>query len=594
MPLFVEELTKTIFESGQLQEGPDRYVVTGTLRDITIPATLHDSLMARLDCLGAVKEVAQTAAAIGREFDYDLLAGVSPVSIDKLRDALSQLIDAELVFRRGCSTEDKYIFKHALVQDAAYGSLLKSKRQDLHGRIADVLKSNFAERVESEPELLAHHFTEAGLSRPTIEQWKKAGLRAMDSSANAEALAHLSRALELFNGLPDAEQRQQQELSLQIPLAAVLTALKGWSATETGDAYFRARELCHQTGDTSQISPVLYGIWNCRIVGGDVEGSLDLAEELLDVAQKNKERTQLLAAHSALGQTLTMTGRFHNTPEHCAKSASLYRPEEDRSLWQVYGEDPVLMALSWRSWGLWFRGFPDQARRQNREAMEITEAGSDMVVAAWAITHSSVLHFLCGDHETARERAHAAVEFSTERNVPVFQAFGSIMKGWALVENGHPQEGVPLMESSAEAWKAMEIGMMFHTFSTFLSQGYARCGDLKQALSIVEGGFRQGADSGEHMYEAELHRLKGTFLLSASPKNSDEGEKCFQRTIELAREQGAKSFELRSAICLAELYKEQGRGDEGGNLLDPIYSWFTEGFDTADLKEARTLFDQLT
>ena len=593
VPLFVEELTKTILESGQLSEESDRYVASGPLLEVAIPSKLHDSLMARLDRLGVVKEVAQMAAAIGREFDYDLLAGVSPLSFAQLRSALDELIDAELVFRRGRSQEGGYIFKHALVQDAAYGSLLKRKRQGLHRRIAEVLQSRFPESAESEPELLAHHFTEAALFKPAVGKWKKAGLRAIDSSANAEAASHLAKALELFGKLEDANDSPQEELSLQIPLATALTAARGYAAPETGDALLRARELCRRIGDTAQMFTVLYRVWSYRYVGGDFQDALELAKECLDLAQSQGERTRLMAAHSALGQNLTSIGRFDAGQQHLEKSVALYHSEEDLTLWQDYGEDPAIVALFWRHWIAWFKGFPEQALSQSQEAIEMTQKRSDMVSVGWGLASAGVLRYLRGEQEATQQAAQDTIDFATEQKLPIFVAFGSILKGWALASLGDEEEGVAQMHRALEQWKATGTKMFVPLFLILLAEGYASSRDFGEALKLLDEASNLVRTSGEVMWESELLRLRGSFLLSAS-ENLAAAESAFNQAIEIAGDQQSHSLELRAATSLARLWQGQGKLDEARELLGPIYEWFTEGFDTADLKEAEALLKQLS
>ena len=593
VPLFVEELTKTILESELLTEESNRFVASRPLLEMAIPATLHDSLMARLDRLGAVKEVAQMASAIGREFDYDLLGAVSPLGFKKLRDALNQLLDAELVFRRSRPEEDKYIFKHALVQDAAYGSLLKSKRRGLHGRIAQALQDRFPERAESEPELLAHHFTEGQLPEPAIEQWKKAGLRAMESSANVEAASHLSKGLELFGQLEDAGKRPQEELSMQMPLAASFMGVKGYSAPETGDAYFRAQELCQQIGDTAQMSAVLYGIWNYLAVGGKHQPALKLAQECVDQAQRARNAAHLIAAHNNLGASLLHMGRFDEAQQHLDQSLVLSAPDKDPPWWQDYGEDPTMAARVWGSWVLWIRGFPDQALSQGDEALEISRQDSAIVTAAFAMQYVSVVRYFCGDFEATRKLAQTNIDFCTEHGIPLFLTYGMVMMGRTMLEDGSPEEGTAMMCRGVEEWKAAEIEMMCPFLSALLAQGHVRCGNLDKGLKVLDGALEQVARIGEHVWESELHRLRGAFLLSSS-ENALEAETCFHRAIDVSREQNAKSFELRAAISLTEFYDDEGRCEEARDLLSPIYAWFTEGLETADLKKAKGLLEQLS
>ena len=369
VPLFVEELTKTVIESGILEEKADRYELSGPLPPLAIPSTLQDSLMARLDRLAPIKEVAQIGAAIGREFSQRLLSEVSSKGDNELNDALGQLVESELVFRRGRPPEATYVFKHALLQDAAYQSLLRSKRQTLHRDIAKALEESSPETAETEPEILAHHYTEAGLAEQAVEYWQRAGQRALEHSANDEAIAHLTKGLEQFSALSDSAERPQDELRLQAPLGVALSAAKGYAAPETGEALMRARDLCRKVGDPPQTFDVLIGMWNFHLAGGDIDAARNVAEECLDLVQGDGERQRLMAAHNALGQTLVPLGCFDTAQDHLEKAIALYEPEEDRSLYFVYGEDPALMSLNFLAWVLWIRGFPEQALTRSREAL---------------------------------------------------------------------------------------------------------------------------------------------------------------------------------------------------------------------------------
>jgi class 3 adenylate cyclase/predicted ATPase len=594
VPLFVEELTKTVLEAGLLKEEEDRYVLTGPLPPLAIPATLHDSLMARLDRLSPIKEIAQTAAAIGREFSHELLAGVSSVSDEELVDALAQLADAELIFRRGAPPQAIYTFKHALVRDAAYESLLKSKRRELHGRIARTLEHSFPERAEAEPELLAYHLTEAGLAEPAIAYWRKAGLRAIERSANVEAVAHLTKGLELFSALPDSSKHPQDELSLQAPLGSALTSAKGYAAPETGKALARARDLCREVGDTPQKFEVLYGVWNFNMVSGDVHDAHDLAEECLSLTQRDGERTRLIAAHSALGQTLVPLGRLEAAQDQLEQSIGLYDPEKDRSLCFVYGEDPALASLFWLPWVLWFRGFPEQAVTRSHEALDQSQKLSHPLTTGFAYALVAMFRYLRREPMVAQEIAQAGIDFCSEHAVPVYPAFATLVRGWALAELDRPEDGVADMHHGFDEWRATGTGLMLPIFYAMLAEGYARWNKIEEGLKFLDDAFDRVRSNGERVWEPELHRLKGVLLLSQSAKSEIEAEARFRKAIEVARGQSAKSFELRAATSLARLWQGQGKNSDARGLLVPVYEWFTEGFDTPDLKDAKMLLDELS
>jgi class 3 adenylate cyclase/predicted ATPase len=594
VPLFVEELTRTVLEAGLLKEEEDRYVLNGPLPPLAIPATLHDSLMARLDRLSPIKEVAQTAAAIGREFSHRLLSEVSTATDEGLEDALAQLAEAELVFRRGKPPQATYTFKHALVRDAAYESLLKSKRPELHGRIAKTLEHSFPERAEAEPELLAYHLTEAGLAEPAIAYWKKAGLRAIERSAYVEAAAHLTKGLELFSALPDSSQRPQDELSLQAPLGSALTSAKGYSAPETGKALMRARDLCREVGVTPQTFEVLYGVWNFRFVAGQIHDAYEIAEECLNLLQPDGERTRLIAAHSALGQNLVPLGRLESAQDQLEQSIALYDPEKDRTLCFVYGEDPALASLFWMPWVLWFRGYPEQAEIRSHEALAKSRELSHPLTTGFAHALVAVFRYLRREPMAAQEIAQAGINFCREHDVPVYPAFSTLVRGWARAELDRPQEGVADMHGGLDEWRATGTGLMLPIFYAVLAEGYAKWSKIEDGLKFLDKAFDRIRTTGECVWEPELHRLKGALLLFQSGKYEIEAEARFSKAIEVARGQSAKSFELRAATNLARLWQGQGKIEEAKGLLAPVYKWFTEGFETADLKDAKTLLDQLS
>ncbi len=593
VPLFVEELTRTVLEAGLLKEEKDRYVLTEPLPPLAIPATLHDSLMARLDRLSPIKEVAQTAAAIGREFSHQLLSKVLTATEEGLEDALAQLAVAELVFRRGKPPQATYTFKHALVRDAAYESLLKSKRQEIHGRIAEALEQKFSEQAEVKPELLAHHLTEAGLIEPAIAYWRRAGLRAIERSANVEAVAHLTKGLELFSALPDSSARPQDELSLQAPLGSALTSAKGYSAPETGKALMRARDLCREVGETPQTFEVLYGVWNYHFVAGEVRDAYDIAEECLNLLQPDGARARLIAAHSAIGQNLIPLGRLAAGQDHMEQSINLYDPKEDRSLCFVYGEDPALACLNWLPWVLWFRGFPEQAEIRSHEGLAKCQELSHPLTSGFAYASVSMFRYFRREPMFAREIAQEAIEFCRANDVPVYPALATIVRGWALAEDGCPAAGVADMHDGYEEWAVTRTGLMLPIFYAMLAEGYARWNKIEEGLKFLEMAFDRTRTTGEVVWEPELHRLKGMLLLSQSAKNEIEAEARFHAAIEVAREQNAKSFELRAATNLALLWQGQNKMNKARDLLSPIYGWFSEGFDTSDLVKAKKLLNAL-
>jgi predicted ATPase len=456
VPLFVEEMTKAVLESEVLKEVNGQYELVGMLSSLAIPSTLQDSLMARMDRLVTAKAVAQYAAVIGRQFSYTLLSAVSQVADATLQRELGRLAEAELVYQRGLPPQATYTFKHALIQDSAYQSLLQSTRQQYHQRIAQVIETQFAEIVDAQPELLAHHYTEAGLLDQAINYWQQAGHKAVQRSANMEAISHFSNGMKLITTLPETPERDQQEFVLQTALGPVLMAAKGWASPEVEQTYARARELCGEAEETPQLFAVVWGLWRFYLLRDDSRTAPEPGNQLLNLARHLDDLDLLIEAHRAVGQTQYYMGDFCAACKTCQQGIDLYSDPQHRSLGFRYGTDPKAQSLS---------------------------------VMSWALT---------------------------------------------LVQ----------------------------------SQGV--CYD-----------------------EANMWRLKGTLILGQPLDNQSDAESCFNQALTIARQQQAKSWELRAATSLARLWQQQGKRQDAYDLLAPVYEWFTEGFDTADLQEAKGLLGEL-
>jgi class 3 adenylate cyclase/predicted ATPase len=581
VPLFVEELTKTVVEGG----------ASADVRQV--PTTLADSLMERLDRLGPAREVAQVASVIGREFSWRLLSAVAGRSDEELRSDLGRLGDAELSFARGLPPEASYVFKHALVQEAAYGSLLRSRRRELHGRIATALTAQLPAIRETQPELLAHHATEAGLHELAVDCWQKAGQRAIERSANLEAIEHLSTGLKILELLPDTPERAQRELTLRNALGMPLRATRGMGAPEVGQVYARAQELCSQVGETPQLFPVLRGLWEFYELQGDLPTAHELAEQLLALAQRIGEVDLLLAAHNVLGDTLIWLGEFASAREHLERGVALYDPEQHRSHAFLYGYDSGVHSLCFLAWALWYLGYPDQAQRRMDEALTLARELSHPYSVAFALGFAAWLHQLRRECSAAREDAEEEIELSIEHGFPLWRVWGTVVRGWALAEQGHFAQGIEQIRQAIAAWRGLGTELQLPYFLALLAEAHAKAGQLDEGMSVLSEALAAVQKAGERQHEAELHRLEGEFLLKQEAPDEREAERCIRKAVEVARQQQAKSFELRAAASLCRLWQQQGKRGEAKELLAPIYGWFTEGFDTADLREARTLLEAL-
>ncbi len=594
VPLFVEELTKTVLESGLVRATNGHYELTGLLPLLAIPATLQDSLMARLDRLATVKEVAQLGATLGREFSYELLRAVSPRDEATLQRELAQLVDAEFLFQRGLPPQAQYLFKHALIQDTAYQSLLKSKRQQYHQQIAKVLAERFPETTETQPELLAHHYTEAGLIGQAISYWQKAGQRAIGRSALVEGVTHLTKGLELLKTLPDTPEHAQQELTLLITLGLPLWNTKGYGAPEVGQAFARARELCQQIGETPQLFMAIQGLCGFYIVRAEYRTARELAEQCLTLAQRVQDPVMLLWAHPMLANVLFYFGELTQTRAHGEQGLALYDPRQHRSVAFSTGHDLGVHCLSYALATLWLLGYPDQALKRNSENLGLAQELALPSVMAFALYWAVWLHHAHQEGQAAQEQAGVLIALAREHGFPWFLAAGTILCGWALAEQGQGEEGIAQIRQGLTAYRAQGAEQQRTLFLALLAEACGKAGHTEEGLAALAEALTMVDHTGECVYEAELYRLKGELLLQSSVQGlASEAEACFLTAIEIARQQQAKSLELRAVMSLARLW-QQSKRNEARQMLAEIYGWFTEGFDTKDLQEAKRLIEELS
>jgi TOMM system kinase/cyclase fusion protein len=592
VPLFVEELTKMVLESGLLQEREERYDLTGPLPPLAIPATLHDSLMARLDRLAAVKGLAQLGATLGREFPYALLQAVSPWDEETLQRGLHQLVEAEFLYQQGLPPQATYVFKHALIQDTAYQSLLRSTRQQHHQRIAQVLEARFPELCETQPELLAQHYTEAGLNAQAISYWQRAGHRANARSSHQEAIRHLDNGLKVLRTLPETPERVEHEIGLQIALGQALMAARGQGVPEVERAFSRAWALCGQVGESPQIFPVLWGLWRFYFIGAKHQTGLELGEQCLRLAQRGHDRALLLPSHLALGSSYIFLGEYASARAHLEQGIALYDAQEYQEPAFRYGIDLKIWCLSYVAWPLWMLGYPDQALRRSHEALTLARELAHPLSLAVALDYAAWLYQLGHAPSATQAHAEAAMALARAHGFPQYEALGLLFWGWALAEQGQGAEGVAALRqgmaaqraAGAEIIRPYALAMLAEAGKTEPEAGLAA---LAEALTIVDA-------TDERWCEGELYRLKGELLLRQRVPDAPEAETCFRQALDIACHQEAKSLELRAATSLARLWQQQGKQAEAHALLAPIYGWFTEGFDTADLQDARALLADLS
>jgi predicted ATPase/class 3 adenylate cyclase len=595
VPLFVEELTRAVLEKGGAEPALHE-----------IPATLHDSLMARLDRLGPAKEVAQIASVIGREFSYELLQTVSEIKEDDLQAALARLADAELIYANGIAPDATYTFKHALIQDAAHHALLKSKRKQVHDRVAQVLEEQFPHTAETQPELLAHHCTEAGLAARAISYWHEAGQRAARGSATQEAVAHLTRGLELIETLPDTPERSELELALQTTLGPVLIATKGYAAPEVGAVYDRARELCQRAENSSQLPIVVFGLFAFYVVRADHEKALTFGKHLLSLAESAHDGALLLQAHNALGLAFFFQGDFAASHEHLERCFAMYDLEKHRSLAFSYaGQDPGVTSAVFSGWALQSTGYSDQALKRSHDAVNLAQLLSHPYSLAYARGIAAALHQFRKEVEVTQGLADASLGLASEHGFPFWSAFQNILLGWVLVKQGKADEGIAHMSRGMEAYWATGAELLRPYLIGLLAEVLGERESTERGLTLLAEALEAVEKTGERFYEAELYRQKGELLFrsykegsglhdfTAHSSRSGEIERCFLKAMTVAGRQKAKWFELRAATSLARLWNHQGRKEDAHTVLVKSYNWFTEGFDTADLKDARLFLSQL-
>jgi predicted ATPase/class 3 adenylate cyclase len=592
VPLFIEELTKMVLESGLLQERAERYELTAPLPPLAIPATLHDSLMARLDRLATVKATAQLGATLGREFSYELLQAVSPWDEATLRRGLHQLVEAEFLYQQGLPPQATYRFKHALIQDAAYQSLLKSTRQRHHQHIAQVLEARFPELCETQPELLAHHYTEAGVMAQAIPYWQRAGQQALQRSANLEAVQHLTTALELLATLPETPARAQQELELQIAQGPALMATRGFAAPEVEQTYARARALCQQVGETPQLFPTLWGLCRFYRSRGALPTARELGEQLVGLAERMADPTHRLEAHDVLGQTLFNLGDYAAARTHFEQGGALADLAMQQTLVRRHGEASGVRCLAMAANALWCLGAPAQAERRSAEALALAQALAHPYSLAAAQFWAVWLYYRRRDVLAVQAQAESLLTLATAQGFPLFVAHGTYWRGWALAMQGEGEAGLAQLRQGLAAVVATGNEVTQPICLVLLAEAAGHVGQVEEGLSRLAEALAAFEAGGRGDLLAEAYRLQGTLLLRQATPDAAQAEACFQQALAIARRQQAKSLELRAAMSLSRLWQHQGKRAEAHALLAPIYGWFTEGFDTADLQEAQALLHE--
>ena len=599
VPLFVEEMTKAVLEI-ESEAAAAQAISMVPSPALGVPASLHASLMARLDRLGAAKEVAQIGSAIGREFSHSLLASVARMPETELGLALDRLIAAGLLFRQGVPPHTSYQFKHALVQDAAYGTLLREPRRSLHARIAETLEKGFPDVAENQPEILARHCTEAGLVEKAAGLWGKAGLRSLERSALVEAVEQLTRALDQMATATMTSAMRREQIKLQVGLMNTLQQAKGHAALETRAAAERARSLIENAealGEPPEnpllFFSVLWSFWvaNFAAFNGDVVR--ELASELLTLAEKQGASVPLMIAHRSTGISLLHTGDVAQCRPHFDRAIALYDPTEHRPLATRFGGDIGATILVFRSVALWILGYPVSGQADAERAVSNARETGHAVSLMYALTHSSMTHFCCGNYTTASARADELVALAGEKGSLIWKAYGTSRQGFIAAVTNRATDAVRIITSAIDIARSTGSTLWTPLNLLHLARAYAALGKLEDAWGCIEEAMAAMATTKETWWAAEVHRVAGEISLVSPEPDAAKAEAYFERALAVARQQQAKSWELRAAMSMARLWRDQGKTQQARELLAPVYGWFTEGFDTRDLKEAKALLDEL-
>jgi class 3 adenylate cyclase/predicted ATPase len=598
-PFFLEQLAWTIHEQGPHAE------VLG------LPATIQTVLAARLDRLPpAAKRLLQTAAVIGTEVAVPLLQAVTDLPTEALDQALAHLQAAECLTEMPLVPERRYTFKHVLLQEAAYQSLWRSARQQLHQHIAQVLERQFPEISAAQPQLLAQHYTEAGQPAQAIPYWQRAGQRALERSAHTEAISHFTHGLALLPALAETPEGIQHEIVLQTAVGAALIATKGYAAPEVEHAYARAHGLCQQMGETPQLFTALRGLWVLKEAQAEPQTARDLGEHLLALAQRLHDTALLVEAHRALGNSFFWLGAFAPAYAHLEQALALYDSQRHRTLAVRYGTDPGVVCRSYGAWALWLLGYPAQALQRSRQGLTWAQSLAHAESLAVALTWAVHLHQARREFQAAQTYAEALWALATERGFPYWCAEGTILRGYMLATQGQAEEGIAQIRQGLSAYRATGATLGQPYFLSQLAAAYGWSGRVEAGLETLAEARGLVDTTGERFYEAEIARLTGELLLQTRrqgaasgrgtprvarrPSHVAEAERCFHQALTVARRQQAKSLELRAAMSVSRLWQQQGKRAKAYELLAPIYGWFTEGFDIADLQEAKALLDELT
>jgi predicted ATPase/class 3 adenylate cyclase len=593
-PFFIEEIVQALFDEGVLVRN-GAVKVTRSLSQLRLPATVQGLLASRIDRQPSKhKQLLQMLSVIGRESSLGLLTQVAAPSVTQLERTLSELRAAEFIYEQPTSSGVEYVFKHALTQEVAYNSLLIERRKQLHELAGQALESIFAGQLDDHLTQLAHHYSFSDNLDKAIEYFGRAGQQALQRSAHADAITGLNAAVDLLKTLPNSFERIQRELPLQLALGSVLSATKGWSALEVERAFARARELCERLSDPPQLFPALFGLWTVYFIRAELRTAHEIGEQLLQRADEAHRPALLLLAHQALGDTLFNMGELRLAGEHLETAISLYNRERHRPRgFRHGGVDAKVNCLLYSAWTLWTRGYPDRALERGNECIALAEALAHPFTLTFAQNALGQLHTWRRESRAAQKTAERMMVLSTEHGFMFWLAVSRILRGAAIANQERFEEGIAQMQEGLAGLRDAGAENGRPQNLSLLAEICMKTGRLDDGLSALTAALAAVDEQGNRHYEAETYRLKGELLLRQDDSNTAETQNCFRRAIEIAREQSAKSWELRATMSFARLHATQRKRDEARVMLADIYNWFTEGFDTADLIDPRALLDEL-
>jgi tetratricopeptide (TPR) repeat protein len=592
VPLFVEELTRMVVESGMLKEEGGRFVLEGPLPPMAIPSTLQDSLMARLDRLAPAKEVAQTAAVIGRTFSHELLSAVVGMDPAKLDVALDQLVHSGLVFRQGIGAEARFTFKHALVQDAAYQSMLKSQRQRLHARIGHELEAKLGTVTEAVPEMVAQHYAAAEMHESAIYWWRRAGEQAVERSANVEAIAILNNAVATLDLIPDRARLRDQEFAILTTLGSALGASKGYGAPETKNVYMKARDISMEIGDVERRLPALFGVWATFFATSQHKESWKLLNELLNTTKEHETKDLISVSRWMLIQELQVEGKFRESVDVFEERLRYGIDINDDKLALQIGEHPGALIYGVASWSYFFLGNIEDSIENMNQGMKLVRVSNHTNSICNNMFYECVLYKELGDIEKSNSYAADCMAYGEQHEIPAWVAVARVLKGLAECHLGGGHDSVALARRGVADWQK-RYSVLSSQWILYLAEACLVARQFEEGLEAVDEGLERATQFEEYAACAELYRVRGELLVASGRGSVEEVETCFRGALDVAREQQARTFELRAATSLARLWSDRRERQRAHDLLAPIYGWFTQGLGTRDLVEAKALLDVL-